>query len=99
MLLAERTLFSVGSLALVAWGIMERRAERVNLGAALAAGTVLAFYASEVMSQLDRSLSLIGLGALCLAGGWLLERLRRRWLDQLSSTPNQPSSTAGGGDG
>lgn len=89
----------LGSLALVAWGIMERRAERVNLGAALAAGTVLAFYASEVMSQLDRSLSLIGLGALCLAGGWLLERLRRRWLDQLSSTPDQPSSTAGGGDG
>lgn len=73
----------IGSLALVAWGVAERRAERVNLGTTLAAGTVLAFYASEVMSRLDRSFSLIGLGALCLAGGWLLERRRRQWLRQL----------------
>lgn len=75
----------LGSLALVAWGVAERRPERVNLGTTLAAGTVLAFYASEVMSRLDRSFSLIGLGALCLAGGWLLERRRRQWLERLSA--------------
>lgn len=74
-----------GGLGLVAWGLEEQRPERVNLGAALAAGTVAAFYASEVMARLDRSLSLIGLGALCVAGGWLLERQRRRWLGRLSA--------------
>ncbi|MCP9928251.1 DUF2157 domain-containing protein [Cyanobium sp. CH-040] len=87
----------LGSLALVAWGLADRRPERVNLGAALAAGTVLAFYASEVMNRLDRSLSLIGLGALCLAGGWLLERLRRRWLGHLHGVAPPSGSAPGGG--
>ena len=48
------------------------------MGAALFAATVVAFYFSEVMDKLGRSASLIGLGLLFLAGGWALERLRRR---------------------
>jgi hypothetical protein len=50
----------------------------VNMGAAFFAATVVAFYFSEVMGKLGRSASLIGLGLLFLAGGWALERLRRR---------------------
>ena len=68
----------IGAGGLVAWGISEGRSERVNMGAAFFAATVVAFYFSEVMDKLGRSASLIGLGLLFLAGGWALERLRRR---------------------
>ncbi len=70
--------WAVGGLLLVAWGVMEGRSERVNLGAALIAIDVLAFYVSQVMDSLGRSASLIGLGVLFLGGGWGLELLRRR---------------------
>jgi hypothetical protein len=48
------------------------------MGAVIFAATVLAFYFSQVMDKLGRSLSLVGLGILFLAGGWALDRLRRR---------------------
>ncbi len=70
--------WAVGGLLLVAWGVMEGRSERVNLGAALIAIDVLAFYVSQVMDSLGRSASLIGLGVLFLGGGWGLELLRRQ---------------------
>jgi hypothetical protein len=72
----------LGAGGLVAWGIDEGRSERVNMGAAIFAATVVAFYFSEVMDKLGRSASLIGLGLLFLAGGWALERLRRRLVQQ-----------------
>ncbi len=68
----------VGALGLVVWGLLERRRERINLGVAGFALTVIIFYFSDVMDKLGRSASLIGLGALFLFGGWSLERLRRR---------------------
>jgi uncharacterized membrane protein len=72
----------IGAGGLVAWGIHDGRSERVNMGAAIFAATVVAFYFSEVMDKLGRSASLIGLGLLFLAGGWALERLRRRLVQQ-----------------
>lgn len=39
---------------------------------------VMWFYFSSVMDKLGRSLGLIGLGILFLAGGWVLEQTRRR---------------------
>ncbi|HLO66509.1 MAG TPA: DUF2157 domain-containing protein [Holophaga sp.] len=69
---------ALGAAGLVAWGLHEFRRERVNLGVAGFALTVLLFYFSDVMDKLDRSLGLMGLGVLFLAGGWALERLRRR---------------------
>ena len=54
----------------------------MNMGAAIFAATVIAFYFSEVMDKLERSVSLVGLGLLFLAGGWLLERVRRRLVQQ-----------------
>jgi uncharacterized membrane protein len=68
----------VGAAGLVAWGMYEHRSERINLGMAAFAITVLAFYFSSVMDKLGRSESLIGLGVLFLAGGWALEKVRRR---------------------
>jgi len=70
--------WAVGALGLVMWGVVERRTERINLGAAVFAVTVLFFYFSSVMDKLGRSASLIGFGLLFLAGGWALERTRRQ---------------------
>src|SRR5437867_1069136 len=68
----------VGALAMVAWGLVDRRRERINLGVAGFALTVIIFYFSDVMDNLGRSASLIGLGVLFLFGGWALERTRRQ---------------------
>jgi hypothetical protein len=65
-------------LGLIAWGVVERRTERINLGVAGFALTVLVFYFSSVMDRLGRSASLVGLGLLFLGGGWALEQGRRR---------------------
>ena len=68
----------VGALGMVGWGLLERRSERINLGVAGFALTVIMFYFSDVMDKLGRSASLIGLGVLFLFGGWALERARRQ---------------------
>lgn len=76
----------VGAAGLVAWGMYERRSERVNFGMAGFAITILCFYFSSVMDKLGRSESLIGLGVLFLAGGWALEKLRRRLVAQMKES-------------
>jgi uncharacterized membrane protein len=75
--------FAIGAVGLCAWGFRDARPERINLGIAGFALTVLAFYFSNVMDKLGRSASLMGLGMLFLGGGWLLERTRRRLLAHL----------------
>jgi len=74
---------ALGSIGLIAWGLNEARKERINLGVAGFALTVLFFYFSNVMDKLGRSASLIGLGLLFLLGGWLLERTRRQLVARL----------------
>lgn len=74
---------AVGSVGLAWWGVRESRPERINLGMAGFAITLLAFYFSSVMDKLGRSASLILLGLLFLGGGWLLERTRRRLIAQI----------------
>jgi uncharacterized membrane protein len=68
---------ATGTVGLIAWGVREQHLVRINLGMAAFAITVLAYYFSDVMDKLDRSLSLVILGFLFLGGGWLLERTRR----------------------
>jgi hypothetical protein len=74
--------WALGAVGLVAWGVRDGRGERINFGAAIFAATVIAFYFSQVMDKLGRSASLVGLGLLFLAGGWALERVRRRLIVQ-----------------
>ncbi|MDY0042947.1 MAG: hypothetical protein RBS57_21760, partial [Desulforhabdus sp.] len=74
---------ALGSIGLIAWGVKEARRERINLGVAGFALTVLFFYFSNVMDKLGRAASLVGLGVLFLLGGWLLEKMRRRLLARL----------------
>jgi uncharacterized membrane protein len=73
---------ALGAVGMIAWGVREGRSERVNMGMAGFALTLLFFYFSQVMDKLGRSASLIGLGLLFLAGGWALERLRRKLVAQ-----------------
>jgi uncharacterized membrane protein len=76
--LALYILCALGSIALVAWGLFEKRRERVNLGVAAFAISVLFFYFDSFMGKMDRSLSLVLLGMICLAGGYALEMTRRK---------------------
>ncbi len=60
------------------WGVREESKALVNYGIAVFALTVMWFYFSSIMDKLGRSLGLIMLGVLFLAGGWFLEKMRRK---------------------
>jgi len=76
--LISYALCAIAAIGLVIWGLQETRRERINLGVAGFAITIIVFYFSTVMDKLGRSASLIGFGILFLVGGWQLEKLRRR---------------------
>ncbi len=78
-------LCALGAVGLIAWGLKEGRKERINLGVAGFALTILFFYFSSVMDKLGRAASLVGLGLLFLLGGWVLEKLRRRLVARLEA--------------
>jgi uncharacterized membrane protein len=66
----------VGACGLCFWGVHDNRKLFINYGTAIFALNLIAFYFSEVLDKLGRSTGLILLGAVFLAGGWLLNRLR-----------------------
>lgn len=72
---------------LVWWGIRNLSRPLVNYGMVTFALTVMWFYFSSVMDKLDRSLGLIVLGILFLAGGWALEHTRRRLIARMAQDP------------
>lgn len=74
---------AVACVGLAWWGFSERRPERVNIAAAAFALTVLFFYFDSIMDKIGRSASLLGLGVLFLAGGYALERARRKMIARL----------------
>jgi hypothetical protein len=76
-------LIATVSVFLAWWGVRENSRAHVNYGIVIFAFTVAWFYFSSLMDKLGRSLGLIGLGVLFLAGGWLLERTRRSLLSQM----------------
>ena len=75
------------------WGVRLISRALVNLGIVGFAAAVVWFYSSDIMSELSRSLGLIGLGILFLAGGWALEKMRRRILERMAP-PNPPEQIA-----
>ena len=79
--------WALGATALAAWGVDEARGERINMGSAIFAATVLTFYFSEVMDKFGRSASLVGFGLLFLTGSWALERVRRHFVLQIQGRP------------
>jgi uncharacterized membrane protein len=75
---------AAAAVFLVAWGVRTSAKALVNYGMVAFAFTVLWFYFSSVMDKLGRSLGLIMLGVLFLAGGWVLERTRRTLVSSIA---------------
>jgi len=67
---------ALGACAFCYWGVEENRKLFINWGTVIFALDLIAFYFSNVLDKLGRSLGLILLGAIFLAGGWVLNRLR-----------------------
>jgi len=77
------------------WGVREASKALVNLGLVWFAVAVAWFYFSDVMDKLNRSLGLITLGVLFLAGGWALEKMRRSLMARMAAPrPDSPPEPA-----
>jgi uncharacterized membrane protein len=81
--LLAHVLVAAFAVLLCWWGVRLASRALVNLGIVGFAAAVGWFYFSDIYSELNRSLSLIGLGILFLAGGWALEKMRRRILARM----------------
>jgi uncharacterized membrane protein len=79
------------------WGVRLLSRALVNLGIVGFAVAVLWFYFSDIYNDHERALGLIGLGVLFLAGGWALEKMRRRILARMASTPQLAAPAVKGG--
>jgi len=71
---------------LIWWGVRQASRGLVNLGVIGFGATVAWFYFSNIFDKFGRSLGLIGLGVLFLAGGWALEKTRRGLLAHIAQT-------------
>jgi uncharacterized membrane protein len=80
------------------WGVRLVSRVLVNLGIVGFAATVGWFYFSDILSKVNRSLGLIGLGVLFLLGGWALEKMRRRILAGMApAKPDEIAAQSNGG--
>jgi uncharacterized membrane protein len=75
--LAAHALVAAFAVFVIWWGVRLVSKELVNLGIVGFAIAVGWFYFSDIFDKVGRSLGLIGLGILFLAGGWALEKTRR----------------------
>ena len=90
--LAAHALVAAFCVFLVWWGVHHASKALVNLGIVGFAIAVGWFYFSDIYGAMGRSLALIGLGVLFLAGGWALEKMRRGLLagmDQKNATAKE----------
>ena len=84
--LAAHALVSAFTIFIIWWGVRESSRALVNLGIVGFAISVGWFYFSNLYDKMGRSLGLIGLGVLFLAGGWALEKTRRSLLAHMSQS-------------
>jgi hypothetical protein len=78
--LISQILEAGAAIFVVWWGVHLASKVLVNLGIVGFAIVVGWFYYSDIFDKFGRSLGLIGLGVLFLAGGWVLEKWRRKLL-------------------
>ncbi|MGP8174703.1 MAG: DUF2157 domain-containing protein, partial [Terracidiphilus sp.] len=83
--IAAHALVAAFAVFIIWWGVRLASKALVNLGIVGFAITVGWFYFSDIMDKMGRSLGLIGLGILFLAGGWALEKMRRGLLAGMES--------------
>lgn len=96
--LIAHMLVAVFALFICWWGVRMVSRALVNLGIGGFAIAVGWFYYSSIFDALGRSLGLIGLGILFLAGGWALEKTRRRLLARMAE-PNSSAQNIAEADG
>ena len=94
----EQNLFAYGLVAaftvfLIGWGVRLSSKVLVNYGVVGFAITVGWFYFSNLFDKMGRSLGLIGLGVLFLAGGWALEKTRRGLLSRMGKPEDAAAGT------
>ena len=75
--LLAHALVAAFAVFIIWWGVKQASKALVNLGIVGFAIAVGWFYFSDIFDKVGRSLGLIGLGVLFLAGGWALEKMRR----------------------
>jgi hypothetical protein len=68
------------TIFMIWWGVRVAGRSLVNLGIVGFAVSVGWFLLQRYFNKIGRSLGLIGLGILFLAGGWALEMMRRRFI-------------------
>ncbi len=85
--LAAHALVAAFCIFLIWWGVREASPGLVNLGIVFFGATVAWFYFSDLFDKMGRSLGLIGLGVLFIAGGWALEKTRRGLLAHMIQSP------------
>jgi uncharacterized membrane protein len=81
--LLAHALVAAFAVFIIWWGVRMGSRALVNLGIVYFGLAVGWFYFSDIYDQVGRSLGLIGLGVLFLAGGWVLEKTRRRLLEKM----------------
>jgi uncharacterized membrane protein len=89
--LLAHALVAAFAVFLCSWGVRLLSRALVNLGIVGFAAAVLWFYFSDIYNDHERALGLIGLGVLFLAGGWGLEKMRRRILARMASGEENPN--------
>ena len=82
-------LFALAALGLMISGYLQGREGRINLAMGLIALFVISRYFEYSTTLFDRSLVFVGAGVILLAGGFLLERGRRRMLDAMRAGEGQ----------
>lgn len=85
--LAAHALVAGFCVFLIWWGVRQASRGLVNFGIIAFGASVAWFYFSNIFDKFGRSLGLIGLGVLFLAGGWALEKARRGLLAQIAQSP------------
>jgi uncharacterized membrane protein len=97
--LMAHALVAAFALFICWWGVRMMSRALVNLGIFGFAVAVGWFYYSNIYDALGRSLGLIGLGILFLAGGWALEMTRRRLLAGMAERrfPGEGATETSGG--
>jgi hypothetical protein len=84
--LLAHALVAAFAVFIIWWGVRQVSRALVNLGIVGFAIAVGWFYFSDIFDKVGRSLGLIGLGVLFLAGGWALERWRRRLISHMGDS-------------
>jgi len=88
--LMAHALVAAFCVLLIWWGVRQASRALVNLGIVGFAIAVAWFYFSDIFDKVGRSLGLIGLGILFLAGGWALERTRRELMAHMGTKDASP---------